>query len=107
MKRGVFISLASTTYPTTTEQFIKPVIERESGMKEGTDFWLCFSPERVDPGNKDYKTENTPKVVGALGEEAKQIAEAVYGLAIQKQLVVDTRNAVKQVAIEDGKVFKL
>jgi UDP-N-acetyl-D-glucosamine dehydrogenase len=67
MKSGTFISLESTTYPTTTEDFMKPVIEKESGLREGEDFWLCFSPERVDPGNKDYKTENTPKVVGTLG----------------------------------------
>jgi UDP-N-acetyl-D-glucosamine dehydrogenase len=99
MKQGVFISLESTTYPTTTEQFIKPIIERESGMKEGTDFWLCFSPERIDPGNKDYKTENTPKIVGALGEEAKQIAGAVYGLAIQKLHFVSTPKAAEMVKI--------
>jgi UDP-N-acetyl-D-glucosamine dehydrogenase len=99
MKRGVFISLESTTYPTTTEHFIKPIIERESDMKEGTDFWLCFSPERVDPGNKDYKTENTPKVVGALGEDAKQIAEAIYGLAIQKLYFVSTPKAAEMVKI--------
>jgi UDP-N-acetyl-D-glucosamine dehydrogenase len=90
MKPGTFISLESTTYPTTTENFIKPVIERESGMNEGNDFWLCFSPERVEPGNKDYKTENTPKVVGALGEEAKQIASALYGLAIKHLHIVSS-----------------
>jgi UDP-N-acetyl-D-glucosamine dehydrogenase len=68
-------------------------------MKEGTDFWLCFSPERIDPGNKDFKTENTPKVVGALGEEAKQIADAVYGLAIQKLYFVSTPKAAEMVKI--------
>ncbi|HRS66535.1 MAG TPA: NAD(P)-binding domain-containing protein, partial [Spirochaetia bacterium] len=83
MKKGTFISLESTTYPTTTENFMKPIIERESGMKEGVDFWLCFSPERVDPGNKNYKTENTPKVVGGLGEEAQKIGIALYSKAIQ------------------------
>ncbi|MDR2143828.1 MAG: nucleotide sugar dehydrogenase, partial [Treponema sp.] len=99
MKSGVFISLESTTYPTTTEQFVKPIIERESGMKEGKDFWLCFSPERVDPGNKDYKTENTPKIVGALGEEAKRIAGAIYGIAIQKLYFVSTPKAAEMVKI--------
>lgn len=99
MKPGTFISLESTTYPTTTEDFMKPIIERESGMKEGVDFWLCFSPERVDPGNKDYKTDNTPKVVGALGEEAMQIAMALYSIAIQKLYPVSSPRAAEMVKI--------
>jgi len=99
MKSGTFISLESTTYPTTTEGFMKPVIERESGMCEGKDFWLCFSPERVDPGNKDYKTDNTPKVVGALGEEAKQIAAALYGIAIQHLHIVSSPRVAEMVKI--------
>jgi UDP-N-acetyl-D-glucosamine dehydrogenase len=99
MKSGTFISLESTTYPTTTENFMKPVIERESGMREGKDFWLCFSPERVDPGNKDYKTDNTPKVVGALGEEAKQIASALYGLAIKHLHIVSSPRIAEMVKI--------
>jgi len=82
IRPGTFISLESTTYPTTTEDFIKPIIEKESGLKEGKDFWLCFSPERIDPGNKSYKTANTPKIVGALGPEAQEIALALYGKAI-------------------------
>jgi UDP-N-acetyl-D-glucosamine dehydrogenase len=99
MKSGTFISLESTTYPTTTENFMKPIIERESGLREGKDFWLCFSPERVDPGNQDYKTDNTPKVVGALGEEAKQIAEALYGLAIQHLHIVSSPRIAEMVKI--------
>ncbi len=99
MKSGTFISLESTTYPTTTEDFMKPIIERESGMKEGIDFWLCFSPERVDPGNKDYKTDNTPKVVGALGEQAQKIAEALYSKAIQHLHFVSSPRAAEMVKI--------
>lgn len=99
MKRGTFISLESTTYPTTTEDLMKPIIERESGMKEGVDFWLCFSPERVDPGNKDYKTDNTPKVVGALGKEAQDIAMALYGIAIQHLHLVSSPRAAEMVKI--------
>ncbi|GHV55334.1 UDP-N-acetyl-D-glucosamine dehydrogenase [Spirochaetia bacterium] len=99
MKAGTFISLESTTYPTTTENFMKPIIERESGLQEGGDFWLCFSPERVDPGNKDYKTDNTPKVVGALGEEAKQIASALYSLAIQHLHIVSSPRIAEMVKI--------
>jgi len=99
MKKGTFISLESTTYPTTTEEFMKPIIERESGLKEGVDFWLCFSPERVDPGNKTYKTDNTPKVVGGLGEEAQKIALALYGKAIQKLYPVSSPRAAEMVKI--------
>jgi len=99
MREGVFISLESTTYPTTTEGFMKPLIERESGLQEGKDFWLCYSPERVDPGNKDYKTENTPKVVGALGKEAKQIAMALYGLAIKHLHIVSSPRIAEMVKI--------
>ena len=78
MKKGVFISLESTTYPTTTENVMKPIIEKESGMLCDRDFWLCFSPERVDPGNTIYKTENTPKVLGGLGADATEIGVALY-----------------------------
>lgn len=62
MKSGTFISLESTTYPTTTEDFMLPIIERESRLKQGADFWLAYSPERVDPGNTSFHTKNTPKV---------------------------------------------
>ena len=99
MKKGTFISLESTTYPTTTENFMKPIIERESGMKEGIDFWLCFSPERVDPGNNNYKTENTPKVVGGLGEEAQKIGIALYSKAIQHIYPVSSPRAAEMVKI--------
>lgn len=99
MKAGTFISLESTTYPTTTEDFVKPIIEKESGLKEGKDFWLCFSPERVDPGNKDYKTDNTPKVVGALGEDAQKIAVALYSKAIQYLYPVSSPRVAEMVKI--------
>ncbi|MCX8059013.1 MAG: nucleotide sugar dehydrogenase [Spirochaetes bacterium] len=99
MKPGTFISLESTTYPTTTENFMKPIIERESGLEEGKDFWLCFSPERVDPGNKIYKTENTPKVVGGLGKEAQEIAMAIYSKAIDTLYPVSSPRAAEMVKI--------
>ena len=83
MRKGTFISLESTTYPTTTEDFIKPIIEQHSKMNHGKDFWLCFSAERVDPGNISYKTANTPKVVGGLGKDAQELAMALYGLCIE------------------------
>ena len=82
MKPGTFISLESTTYPTTTEDFMLPIIEKESGLKQGEDFWLAYSPERVDPGNKNFHTRNTPKVMGAMSEDGVEIGEAIYLKAI-------------------------
>jgi UDP-N-acetyl-D-glucosamine dehydrogenase len=99
MKIGMFISLESTTYPTTTENFVKPIIERESNLQEGRDFWLCFSPERVDPGNKDYKIDNTPKVVGGLGEEACSIAKALYGLSVNHLHIVSSPRVAEMAKI--------
>lgn len=99
MKKGTFIALESTTYPTTTENFMLPIIEKESGMKCSEDFWLCFSPERVDPGNKDYKTENTPKVVGSLGDDAQEIAIALYSKAIEHLHPVSSPRIAEMVKI--------
>lgn len=99
MKPGVFISLESTTYPTTTEDFMRPIIEKVSGLKEGEGFWLCFSPERIDPGNKTYKTVNTPKVVGALGSEAQEIAIALYGIAVEQLYPVSSPRVAEMVKI--------
>lgn len=82
LKPGTFISLESTTYPTTTEDFMLPIIERESGLKQGTDFWLAYSPERVDPGNVTFQTRNTPKVLGAMTPEGLEIGNAIYSKAI-------------------------
>jgi UDP-N-acetyl-D-glucosamine dehydrogenase len=82
MKPGTFISLESTTYPTTTEDFMLPIIEKESGLKHDNDFWLAYSPERVDPGNKSFHTRNTPKVLGAMTPDGLEIGEAIYKKAI-------------------------
>ena len=72
------VVLESTTYPGTTEELIKPILENGSGLKCGTDFYLGFSPERVDPGNLIYKTKNTPKVVGGIGKDATEVIAAMY-----------------------------
>ncbi|NLK93594.1 MAG: nucleotide sugar dehydrogenase [Clostridiales bacterium] len=77
LHKGMLVILESTTYPGTTEEVLKPILE-ESGLKCGEDFFLAFSPERVDPGNKDYNTKNTPKVVGGCTEECTEIAAALY-----------------------------
>lgn len=78
LKSGTMVVLESTTYPGTTEELIKPILEEGSGLKCEKDFYLGFSPERVDPGNLIYKTKNTPKVVGAIGEDAAEVISAMY-----------------------------
>ena len=72
------VVLESTTYPGTTEELLLPILEQGSGLKCGEDFYLAFSPERVDPGNKLYQTKNTPKVVGGVGCDATQVIAAMY-----------------------------
>ena len=78
LRRGSMVVLESTTYPGTTEELIRPILEEGSGLKCGEDFYLGFSPERVDPGNLIYKTSNTPKVVGAIGADATEVISMVY-----------------------------
>ncbi len=78
LTKGTMVVLESTTYPGTTEELLKPILEKGSGLKCGEDFYLGFSPERVDPGNLIYKTSNTPKVVGAIGEDAVEVISMVY-----------------------------
>lgn len=99
MKEGTFICLESTTYPTTTEDFMLPIIERESGLKHGSDFWLAYSPERVDPGNKNYVTKNTPKVLGALNNDGLEIGEAIYKFAIDNIHTVSSPRVAEMVKI--------
>lgn len=77
LHKGMLVILESTTYPGTTEEVLKPILE-ESGLKCGEDFFLAFSPERVDPGNKDFNTKNTPKVVGGCTEDCTEVAAALY-----------------------------
>lgn len=78
LKKGAVVVLESTTYPGTTEELILPILEEGSGLKCEEDFFLAFSPERVDPGNKLYKTKNTPKVVGGIGKDSTEVAAAMY-----------------------------
>ena len=99
MKSGVFISMESTTYPTTTENFILPLVEKVSQKKHGIDFWLGYSPERVDPGNKQFNTENTVKVLGALNKEGEEISVALYSHAIKEIHPVSSPRTAEMVKI--------
>ena len=77
LHEGMLVVLESTTYPGTTEDVVKPILE-ETGLKCGTDFFLAFSPERIDPGNKEFKTKNTPKVVGGITRHCTEVAASLY-----------------------------
>ena len=83
--KDMLIVLESTTYPGTTREIVLPILEA-SGLKCGRDFYLAFSPERVDPGNKLYNTKNTPKVVGGITEECTQIAAALYESVLEGEI---------------------
>lgn len=93
---NTMVVLESTTYPGTTEELIKPILEEGSGLKCGEDFYLGFSPERVDPGNIIYKTKNTPKVVGAVGKEAQEVISAVYAAVLGDKVHVVSSPAVAE-----------
>lgn len=83
LQKNTMVVLESTTYPGTTEELIKPILENGSGLKCGEDFYLGFSPERVDPGNLIYKTKNTPKVVGGIGKDATEVIAAMYRAVLE------------------------
>ena len=83
LKKDTMVVLESTTYPGTTEELIRPILEKGSGLKCGEDFYLGFSPERVDPGNLIYKTKNTPKVVGAIGKDATEVIATMYRAVLE------------------------
>lgn len=86
--RGTIVVLESTTYPGTTEELLKPILENGSGLRCGEDFYLGFSPERVDPGNLIYKTKNTPKVVGGIGQDAGEVIAAIYESVLQSDVFI-------------------
>ena len=120
MKPGTFISLESTTYPTTTEDFMLPIIEENlktnphfngivtlSGVEGSSSvplggpapFWLAYSPERVDPGNKSFHTRNTPKVLGAMTPDGLEIGQAIYKKAIDNIHPVSSPRIAEMVKI--------
>jgi len=96
LKRGTMVVLESTTYPGTTEELIKPILEEGSGLKCGEDFYLGFSPERVDPGNLIYKTKNTPKVVGAIGNDAAEVIATMYRAVLDGDVHIVSSPAVAE-----------
>src|SRR5512145_1777453 len=95
---GMLIILESTTYPSTTDEVVQPLLE-ETGLKAGVDFFLAFSPERVDPGNPTFQTHNVPKVVGGLTPECSKLAAALYGPAIKTIVPVSSTRVAEMVKL--------
>jgi len=79
LRPGTLVSLESTTYPGTTDEIVRPLLEKASGLAAGVDFALVFSPERIDPGNPEYGLSNTPKIVGGITAACTEAAAAFYG----------------------------
>jgi len=98
LRRGQAIILESTTYPGTTREILQPALE-STGLTVGTDFFLAFSPERVDPGNPVWQTHNTPKVVGGITENCTKVAVALYQPAIETLVPVSTTEAAELVKL--------
>jgi UDP-N-acetyl-D-glucosamine dehydrogenase len=98
LRRGQLVILESTTYPGTTDEVVQPALQ-EGGLKVGTDFFLAFSPERVDPGNETYSTRSIPKVVGGVNEESTALAAALYGSIINTVVPVSSTQVAEMVKL--------
>ena len=98
LRRGQLIVLESTTYPGTTDEVVQPMLE-EGGLKADVDFYLAFSPERVDPGNAQFNTRTIPKVVGGLGPSSTEAATALYGLVVSNVIPVTSTRVAEMVKL--------
>jgi UDP-N-acetyl-D-glucosamine dehydrogenase len=101
LRRGQLIILESTTYPGTTDELLRGILER-TGLKCGQDFFLAFSPEREDPGNKSFNTATIPKVVGGVDPDSGDIAAALYGCALEKVVRVRTARVAEATKLTEN-----
>lgn len=104
IRKNQTVILESTTYPGTTEEVIKPILE-ESGLKAGADFGLAYSPEKIDPGNKNYMLENIPKIVGATDEKTAKKVKKFYENIIEEVVIVENVKTAEAVKIVEN-VFR-
>ena len=98
MRAGQLVVLESTTYPGTTDELILPMLS-EKGLRVGVDFFLAFSPERVDPGNPKFHTRNTPKVIGGVTAACTAVAQALYARAVETVIPVSSTQAAEMVKL--------
>lgn len=98
MHDNLLIVLESTSYPGTTQELVLPLLEK-GGLKAGKDFYLAFSPERVDPGNAEYQTKNTPKIIGGITPACTEMAAALYSQAIETIVPVSSATAAEMVKL--------
>ena len=98
LKPGQLVILESTTYPGTTDEVVQPALE-EGGLKAGKDFYLAFSPERVDPGNQTYTTRSIPKVVGGINDVSTELAAELYGSIISTIVPVSSTQVAEMVKL--------
>jgi len=98
MHKGQLFILESTTYPGTTEELVQPMLE-EGGLKAGKDFYLAFSPERIDPGNKHYSVKNIPKVVGGVTRQCTELAHCLYSQIIETIVPVSSPKVAETVKL--------
>jgi UDP-N-acetyl-D-glucosamine dehydrogenase len=98
LHKGMLVVLESTTYPGTTDEVVQPLLEA-TGLKAGVDFFIAFSPERVDPGNPTFQTHNVPKVVGGLTPDCAMLAGALYGTAIETIVPVSSTRVAEMVKL--------
>jgi len=98
LKRGQLVILESTTYPGTTDEVVQPMLE-EKGLRADVDFFLAFSPERVDPGNQQFTTHNIPKIVGGVGEHSTKAAAALYGATVNTVVPVTSTRVAEMVKL--------
>lgn len=101
VRKGQIVSLESTTYPGTTTEVMKPILEK-SGLVAGEDFFLCFSPEREDPGNPDFHTSSIPKVVGGDGPDASLLGQLLYGAIVDKVVPVASCEVAEAVKLTEN-----
>jgi len=98
MRSGQLIVLESTTYPGTTEELILPRLQ-STGLRVGEEFFLAFSPERIDPGNAEYSVKNTPKVVAGITPKCSELAQDLYGTIIEQLVPVSTTRCAEMVKL--------
>jgi UDP-N-acetyl-D-glucosamine dehydrogenase len=98
LRPGTLVILESTTYPGTTDELVLPLLEK-SGLKVGEDFFVCFSPERVDPGNAKYQTRNIPKVVGGITPACTQLGALFYGQSLDTVVPVTSTSVAEMVKL--------